>query len=399
VNPTASPFGRNRGDIHWVIQGICANTDHSDYAPLASTNHGLNFSNGLNSLHRTGGNMFRSVSLILLAFVISMPERTDAASVDQDFYRGKNVRIIVGFAAGGGFDAYARVIARHMGRHIAGNPSIIVDNMTGAGSRVAANFLFKAPADGLIIGNFIGSLVLQQIMGDKGIEFDSRRFEWLGAPVQDENVCALTKASGINSLDDWFAAKKPVKLGGEAPGANDSDTPRVLKAALGLPIQLIEGFKGTSNIRVAAEAGEVDGGCWTWASIRTTWAGGLESGMVKAIIQVNAKKADDIPNVPNAIDHAKTAEARVLIDSGIHAPSAILRAYALPPGTPKSRADLLRGAFNATMKDPEFLAEMKKSKLEINPLSGAEVDGIVKKLFQMDTKNVAKIRDVLVPKN
>ncbi len=279
--------------------------------------------------------MFRSVSLILLAFVISVPERTDAASVDQDFYRGRNVRIIVGFAAGGGFDAYARVIARHMGRHIAGNPSIIVDNMTGAGSRVAANFLFKAPADGLVIGNFIGSLVLQQIMGDKGIEFDSRRFEWLGAPVQDENVCALTKASGINSLDDWFAAKKPVKLGGEAPGANDSDVPQ----------------------------------------------------------------ADDIPNVPNAIDHAKTADARVLIDSGIHAPSAILRAYALPPGTPKSRVDLLRGAFHATMKDPEFLAEMKKSKLEINSLSGTEVDGIVKKLFQMDTKNVAKIRDVLVPKN
>jgi tripartite-type tricarboxylate transporter receptor subunit TctC len=286
-----------------------------------------------------------------------------------------------------------------MGRHIPGNPSIIVDNMTGAGSRVAANFLFRAQPDGLIIGNFIGSLLLQQIMGDKGIEFDGGKFEWLGAPVQDESVCALTKASGINSLDDWRAAKKPVKLGGEAPGANDSDIPRVLKAALNLPIQLIEGFKGTSNIRVAAEAGEVDGGCWTWASIRTTWANGLESGTVKAIIQLNAKKAADIPNVPNAIDYAKTPDARVLIESGIHAPSAILRAYALPPGTPKNRVDVLRNAFNATMKDGEFLGEMKKSKLEINSLTGAEVDGIVKKLFQMDVKSVAKLRDVLVPKN
>jgi tripartite-type tricarboxylate transporter receptor subunit TctC len=286
-----------------------------------------------------------------------------------------------------------------MGKHIPGTPSIIVDNMTGAGSRVAANFLFKAAPDGLVIGNFIGSLVLQQIMGDKGIEFDARKFEWLGAPVQDETVCALTKASGINSLDDWIAAKKPVKLGGEAPGANDSDVPRVLKAALGLPIQLIEGFKGTSNIRVAAEAGEIDGGCWTWASIRTTWANGLESGMVKAIIQVNAKKAEDIPNVPNAIDLAKTPDARVLIDTGIHGPSAILRAYALPPGTPKNRVELLRTAFNATMKDAEFLTEMKKSKLEINTLAGADVDAIVKKLFQMDSKNVAKIREVLIPKN
>ncbi|HME60481.1 MAG TPA: tripartite tricarboxylate transporter substrate-binding protein [Candidatus Binatia bacterium] len=343
--------------------------------------------------------MLRIISTFFLSLLIVTPHSADAAAADADFYRNKTIRFIVGFAAGGGFDAYARVISRHMGRHIPGNPSIIVDNMTGAGSRVAANFLFKAPADGLVVGNFIGSLILQQILGDKGIEFDGRRFEWLGAPVQDENVCALTKASGINSLDDWFAAKRPIKLGGEAPGANDSDVPRALKAALGLPIQLIEGFKGTANIRVAAEAGEVDGGCWTWASIRTTWANGLESGMVKAIIQVNQKKAADIPNVPNAIDFAKTADARTLIDSGIHAPSAILRAYALPPGTPQARIDVLRSAFNSTMKDPDFLAEMKKSKLEINPLTGGEMDTIVKKLFQMDPKSVAKIREVLVPKN
>ena len=343
--------------------------------------------------------MTKLISLAMLLSSIMSAASAYAASADDNFYRGKNIRIIVGFAAGGGFDAYARAIARHMGRHIPGNPSIIVENMTGAGSRVSANYLFRAPPDGLLIGNFIGSLVLQQIMGDKGIEFDGRKFDWVGAPVQDETVCALTKASGIGSLDDWFAAKKPVKLGGEAPGANDSDVPRVLKAALGLPIQLIEGFKGTSNIRVAAEAGEVDGGCWTWASIRTTWANGLESGNVKAIIQMNPKKADDILNVPNAIDYAKTPEAKILIDSGVHAPSAILRAYALPPGTPKGRGDILRSAFNATMKDPEFLAEMKKSRLEVNPLTGGEIESIVKKLFQMDTKNVAKIREVLIPKN
>lgn len=344
--------------------------------------------------------MFKLYGLLLtiLAHFAAAPQTAETASAEQDFYRGKTIRVIVGFAAGGGFDAYSRAIARHMSRHIPGNPTIIVDNMTGAGSRVAANFLFKAPADGLVIGNFIGSLVLQQIMGDKGIEFDGRKFQWLGAPVQDENVCAITKASGINSLDDWFGAKKPVKLGGEAPGANDSDIPRVLSAALRLPIQLIEGFKGTSNIRIAAEAGEVDGGCWTWASIRTTWANGLESGLVKAIIQINAKKAADIPNVPNAIDYAKTPDARVLIESGIHAPSAILRAYALPPGTPKERTDILRNAFNATMKDAEFVAEMKKSRLEINPLTGSEMDAIVKKLFATDAKTVAKIREVLVPK-
>lgn len=343
--------------------------------------------------------MAKIAGLFIALLLVGTANTIQAGSAEQSFYKGKTIRLIVGFAAGGGFDAYARAIARNLSRHIPGNPTVIVDNMTGAGSRIAANYLYKAPPDGLIIGNFIGSLVLQQIMGDKNVEFDGRKFEWLGAPVQDETVCALTKASGINSLDDWFAAKKPVKLGGEAPGANDSDTPRILKAALGLPIQLIEGFKGTSNIRIAAEAGEVDGGCWTWASIRTTWSKGLESGLVKPIIQINPQKAADIPNVPNAIDYAKTAEGRVLIESGVHAPSAILRAYALAPGTPKERINTLRNAFNATMKDPEFVAEMNKSKLEINPLTGAEMESVVKKLFAMDAANVAKIREVLVPKN
>jgi tripartite-type tricarboxylate transporter receptor subunit TctC len=332
------------------------------------------------------------------AFILAVSEWAHGAAAHQDFYRGKTIRVIVGFSAGGGFDAYARVIARHMGRHLAGNPTIIVENMGGAGSRLAANHLFRAQPDGLVIGNFIGSLVLQQIMGDKGIEFDARKFEWLGAPVQDENVCALTKASGITSLNDWMAAKRNVKLGGEAPGANDSDTPRILQAALNLPIQLIEGFKGTSAIRLAAESGEVDGGCWTWASIRTTWAKGLASGEVKPIIQINSTKAEDIPNVPNAIDFAKSAEARTLIESGIHAPSAILRAYALPPGTPKDRVNALRVAFDLTMKDPEFLAEMKKSKLEVNPLSGVEVENTVQKLFQMDSSSATKLREVLIPK-
>jgi tripartite-type tricarboxylate transporter receptor subunit TctC len=145
---------------------------------------------------------------IALLLVAAANTNTQAASAEQSFYKGKTIRLIVGFAAGGGFDAYARAIARNLSRHIPGNPTVIVDNMTGAGSRISANYLYKAPPDGLIIGNFIGSLVLQQIMGDKSVEFDGRKFEWLGAPVQDETVCALTKASGINSLDDWFAAKK-----------------------------------------------------------------------------------------------------------------------------------------------------------------------------------------------
>jgi tripartite-type tricarboxylate transporter receptor subunit TctC len=339
------------------------------------------------------------VVLLLAVAILCAPHRTQAASADQDFYKGKTIRVIVGFAAGGGFDTYARVLARHMPKHVPGNPAMVVDNMAGAGSRLSANYLYKASApDGLTIGNFIGSLLLQQILGDQTVEFDGRKFEWLGAPVMDETACALTKASGVTSLEQWFAAKKPVKIGGEAPGANDSDVPRILTAALGLPIQLIEGYKGTSNIRLAAESGEVDGGCWTWASIRSTWKKGIESGQVNIVLQINAKKASDIPNVPNAIDHAKSPEARQLIESGVHANSTILRAYALPPGTPKERLSLLRNAFMATMKDAEFAAELKKADLDLNPITGTEIESTVRRLFQLDAGMVAKLKDILVPK-
>jgi tripartite-type tricarboxylate transporter receptor subunit TctC len=324
---------------------------------------------------------------------------SEAAAAEQEFYKGKTVRVIVGFAAGGGFDAYARTIARHMPKHIPGNPVMVVDNMTGAGSRLAANYLYKASApDGLTIGNFIGSLLLQQILGDQGIEFDGRKFEWLGAPVMDDTACALTKASGVTNLDQWFASKKQIKLGGEAPGANDSDVPRILRATLNLPIQLIEGYKGTSFIRIAAEAGEVDGGCWTWASIRSTWKKGIDSGLVNVVLQVNSKKPPDMTNVPNAIDYAKTAEAKQLIEAGVHAQSAILRAYALPPGTPKDRLTILRDAFMALMKDKEFAAEIAKANLELNPLSGAEVETTARKLYQLDPSMVGKLKEILVPK-
>ena len=343
--------------------------------------------------------MIKIVSLLSALLFVSVPYELQAASGDQDFYKGKTIRIIVGFAAGGGFDVYSRTIARHMPKHLPGNPSMIVDNMTGAGSRLAANYLYKASSpDGLTIGNFIGSLLLQQILGDQGIEFDGRKFEWLGAPVMDDTACALTKASGVANIDQWFASKTPIKLGGEAPGANDSDVPRMLKATLGLPIQLIEGYKGTSNIRLAAEAGEVDGGCWTWASIRSTWKTGLDSGLVNVVLQVNAKKASDIPNVPNAVDYAKTQEAKQLIEAGIHAPSAILRAYALPPGIPKERLAILRDAFMATMKDKDFAAEIAKASLELNPLSGAEVENIARKLYQVDANLTGKLREILVQK-
>jgi len=314
----------------------------------------------------------------------------------EDFYSGKTIRIVVGFPAGGGFDTYSRIIARHMNKYIPGKPAMIVENLTGAGSLIAANSVYKAAKpDGLTIGNFIGNLIMQQLFGGPRIEFDARKFEWLGVPVKDHVACALTTASGITSLDRWAAAKTPVKLGGSAPGTTNDDVAKLLKASLGLPIQLVSGYKGTAPIRLAAESGEIDGGCWAWESIKVTWRKGLDAGQVKVVLQAVPKPHPDLPKVPIAIDLAKTDEARKLIQVGIHDTSAVTRPYTLPPGTPKDRVQMLRKAFMETMKDKEFLAEAEKAKLDVDPLSGEETEKIIAGLFQLDRPMVAKLSDIL----
>src|SRR5918996_569657 len=209
----------------------------------------------------------------------------------QDFYKGKTVRIIVGGSAGGGFDTYSRVMARHMGKHIPGNPALLVENMTGAGTLIAAKYLYgSAKPDGLAFGIFNGSLILGRALGMKGIDFDVRELEYLGVPVQDSTVCALRKESGVTNMDQWFASKIPMKLGGLSPGNSTSDVARAIKATLELPIQVVEGYKGTAEIRVAADAGELHGSCWAWESMKVNWATALKSGDAKVVLQVANKK-------------------------------------------------------------------------------------------------------------
>lgn len=322
-----------------------------------------------------------------------------AAGSAQEFYKGKTVRIIVGGTAGGGFDVYSRAMARYMGKHIPGNPTLIVENMTGAATRIAAKYMHSAAKpDGLTFGIFNGYLILGRLLGMKGLDFDVRDFQYIGVPVQDNVACALTKASGITSVEQWFAAKKPVKIGGLGPGNSLSDVPRVLQAALGLPIHMVEGYKGSADVRLAADSGEVDGGCWAWESIKVTWASGLQSGNVNVIIQATAKAQPDLPKVPVALDLAKTEEARQLIRAGVLAPSSITRVYVTMPATPKDRVEILRKAFADTLKDPEFVAEAKKSRLTIDPLTGEEVQKTVAELFTTSPSTVSKLAAVLAVK-
>jgi tripartite-type tricarboxylate transporter receptor subunit TctC len=319
------------------------------------------------------------------------------ANAAEEFFKGKSIRIVVGFSAGGGFDTYARAISRHMSKHIPGNPGVVVENMTGAGSLIAANHVYKvAKPDGLTIGHFIGGFFLGQVLGQPGIEFDARKFEFIGAPVSDHVVCALTKASGITSVEKWMASKTPVKLGGLAPGTSTPDNgTRILKAALGLPIQLVTGYKGTADVRLAADGGELAGGCWGWDSISVTWRKALDAGDVVIVLQANRKNHPDLPNVPQAIKLAKTDEGRKMIDVGIQGDSDIVRTYTLPPGTPKDRVQILRKAFEATLKDPEFVADAKKARLNIDYIPADEIEKDIAGLFKLDPSLVAKLKDVL----
>lgn len=302
---------------------------------------------------------------------------------------------MVGLAAGGGFDTYARLLSRHLGRHVPGKPTVIVENMPGAGGLIAGNYLYKiAKPDGLTLAHFNGSLMMGQVLGQPGIEFDARKFEFLGAMVKEDVVCGFTRSSGITSLDKWMSSRTPVKLGGVSAGSPVDNSAKILKAALGLPVQVVSGYKGTADIRLAADAGELAGACWAWESMRATWRAGLEGGQVVVVLQLAEKTFPDLPGVPLALSLAKTDEARQLIQAAHHA-SAYARPFYMPPGTPKDRVRTLRTAFEATLKDPAFLAEAEKMKLTIEPVRGDELTRMIHGLFALDPALLAKLKSIL----
>jgi tripartite-type tricarboxylate transporter receptor subunit TctC len=315
----------------------------------------------------------------------------------NDFYQGKTIRIIVGFSPGGGYDALARMLSRHMPKYIPGHPTILVENMTGAGSLLAANHIAKvAKPDGLTMGHFSGGFAFSQAMEQPGIEYDTRKLVFVGAVARDESAIALAKASGIANMEQWFAAKKQVKLGTTGPGAFGTDNViKVIKAALNLPIQVISGYKGTADMRLAAESGEIDGTTWGWDSMRGTWQKALDAGTVIVVLQTVPKPFADLPKVPLAIDLAKTAEAKQLIEYGIHYPSKITKTLALPPGTPADRAQILQKALQETVKDADFVAEADKAKIGLAPVTAEDMRKTVEGVFKLEPAIIAKLKTIL----
>jgi tripartite-type tricarboxylate transporter receptor subunit TctC len=340
--------------------------------------------------------MTRSLAWLVVAASLILFLSVNAANAQAPFYRGKTVRIIVGASAGGGYDTYSRTIARHMGKHIPGNPVFVVDNMPGAGFLISANYMYRvAKADGLTVGHFIGGLFLQQLLGKPGIEFDARTFEYIGVPAQDNYVLGVNKSTGITGMDQWLSSKSVVKLGGVGAGSATDDIPKVLAATIGLPMQLVSGYKGTADVRLAFDGGEVTGICNSWESFKSTWRKELDAGELVLVLQNVAKPHPELPKIPLAINYAKTDEAQRLIRALVHSVSPTARPYLLPPGTPKDRVQILRQAFIETMKDPEFLADATKAKLDLNPLDGAELERNVREVFNLDKALIPRAKEIL----
>jgi tripartite-type tricarboxylate transporter receptor subunit TctC len=340
-----------------------------------------------------------SWNFIKLGFVIGSALFTINDSrllLAQESFRGKVIRIVVGLAPGGGFDIYSRTIAKHMGRHIPGNPSIVVENMTGAASLVAANYLYNvAKPDGLTIGNFVGGIVMHELFGKPGISFQATKFEYLGVPVQDNYMMGLAKSTGITSVEQWKASGKMIKFGGVGPGGGVDDLPKVVKHVLGLPLQVVSGYKGTGLIRLAFNAGEIQGASLSWDSMKSTWSNELEKGDIVVILQETVRPHPDLPNIPVAYEMADTEEGKKLIRAQAVICGVTNRIYALPPGTPKLLVQTLRKGFIDTLRDPEFMADAKKSKLDIDPIGGEDVEREIKGLFNMERALVDKLKDIL----
>ena len=343
--------------------------------------------------------MNKVLAVSLLAIICFAPlDGLRAASV-EDFYKGKTIQFIVGGSAGGGYDTYTRLIARHFTQYVPGKPSAIVQNMPGAAMLIAANYTFNsAPRDGTVIGHWSGPLILQHMMGNPAVQFDGRKFGWVGMPTADALVCITTEKSGIRTAEDWRKAKTRVKLGAIGPGTSGTDDTKVLAAVTDFPLQLIEGYKGTADIRVAAETGEVDGTCaFGWQSAKVTWANALKAKQVHVVLQTMLESHPELKGVPIAVDYAKNDEGKKLlrIASELYGKQ---RLYSLPPQVPEQRLRTLQKAFISTLKDAQFLAEAEKAKLEIDPIDGPGIEKMVNSLYEIEPAVVTRMKQILEAK-
>jgi tripartite-type tricarboxylate transporter receptor subunit TctC len=330
--------------------------------------------------------------LALCALPALNEARADAVS---DFYRGKTVTIIVGYTAGGGYDIYARALARHMGKHLPGNPSFIVQNLTGAGSLNAANHIYNvAPKDGTVFGTFARGLAIEPLIGTAKVQFDATRFTWLGSGTNEISICATWHTSPVKTWAD--ALKTTFAVGGEGAGSDPDTYSALIRNVFGAKLKLVTGYHGTSDIILAIERGEVDGRCgWSWSSIKSTRAAWITEKKLNYVTHNSEQKAEELPHVPSIMDFANNRQKQVI--RLVTSRQVMGRPFAAPPGVPEDRKQALRRAFDDTLKDPAFLDEAGKLKLEVNPVSGAEVDKLVAELYRTPKDIVEEARKAIAP--
>jgi tripartite-type tricarboxylate transporter receptor subunit TctC len=336
-----------------------------------------------------------ALSIITMAFVIAAPAPSLRA---QDFYKNKTITFIVGYSPGGTYDQYTRLIARHITKYLPGSPTTVVENMPGAGGIIAANHLYnRAKPDGLTVAAWASPLILQHVMGNDATKFDGRKVGWLGIPGPYDTACHFSQESGIKTVDDWFAAKRPIKVSSIGPGTSLSDVPKLLKAAIGLPLELVEGYKGGAEARLAVENGEVDGSCASWQATKVTWRSQMDSGKIRVVLQATLKPHPDLKTVPLAVNYAQSEEARTLlrVADNVHV---YQFPYSVAPGTPPDRLQLLQQAFIRTLRDRELVAEANKAHLEIDPVDGPTTAKTFAGLYELSPSLVGKLKDLLVAK-
>ncbi|HEY8578262.1 MAG TPA: tripartite tricarboxylate transporter substrate-binding protein [Beijerinckiaceae bacterium] len=339
--------------------------------------------------------MSKSATLTILAAAaaLGLAGGAQAQESAESFYKGRKIDLIIGFSVGGGYDAYGRLVARHMGEHIPGKPTIVPRNMTGAGSRVAANYIFNvAPKDGTVLGIADQSIPLEQALGDSGIKFDSRAFAWIGNVVADNNVVATWHTSPIKTVED---AKREESMIGATGYNTSAQYPTVLNQMIGTKFKVIMGYPGGNEINLAMERGEVAGrGSNAWASFKATRPEWVRDKKLNILAQVGLKRAPDLPDVPLLMDLATNDQDRAAMRL-LSAPTAIGRPFFAPPGTPKERVATLRAAFDAMVKDKAFLDEAEKAGLDINPVPGEELQQIVAEIIDAPAEVKKRLAAVL----
>jgi tripartite-type tricarboxylate transporter receptor subunit TctC len=297
-----------------------------------------------------------------------------------DFYRGKTIQLLIGYTAGGGYDLNARVLARHMGKHIPGNPTIVPQNMAGAGSLRLANFLYNvAPKDGTAIGMVGRGMAMEPLIGGSATQYDARRYTWIGSVSDQVSLCATWHTSRVKTWDDML--KTDFTVGGEGSGSDPDMFATMVRSIFGVKIRLVSGYPGGNEINLAMERGEVDGRCgWSWSSIKITKPDWLKNKRINLLLQMALHKNSELPDVPLIMDLARNDRERQILKL-VLGRQEMGWPFTAPPGLPKDRAAALRAAFDATMKDADYLAETKQRRLDVNPMSGAAIDTLIAELY------------------